>query len=53
MFVWVDKKYLPGNLKGVKDIYKLEDCLACRGFSKLDIEKIMGENLACFIKNNI
>lgn len=52
-FDGIDKKYLPDNLKGVKDIYKLKECLIHRGFNKTEIEKIMGENLADFIKNNI
>jgi len=52
-FDGIDKKYLPDNLKGVRDIYKVEECLAHRGFSKIEIEKIIGENLACFIQSNI
>lgn len=52
-FDGIDKKYLPDNLKGVKDIYKLEECLCYRGFSKEEIEKIMGENLANFLQTNI
>lgn len=52
-FDGIEKEYLPDNLKGVKDIYKLEDYLVHRGFSKIEIEKIMGENLANFIQSNI
>lgn len=52
-FDGVDKKCLPDNLKGVKDIHKLEECMINRGFSKIEIKKIMGENLVNFIKNNI
>lgn len=52
-FDGVDKKYLPDNLKGVKDIHKLEECMLHVGFSKAEIKKIMGENLVDFIKNNI
>lgn len=52
-FDGVDKNHLPTDLKGVKDIWKLKKCLEYRGFSKIEIEKIMGENLASFIQNNI
>ena len=52
-FDGIDKKYLPENLKGVKDIYKVKECLLHRGFNKNEIEKIMGENLVRFIQNNI
>lgn len=48
-FDGTDKKYLPDKLKGVRDIDKLEDCLTNRGFSEIEIEKIMGENLIEFI----
>lgn len=52
-FDGVDKEELPDNLKGIRDVYKIEDCLVHRGFSKVEIEKIMGENLSDFIQNNI
>jgi len=52
-FDGIDKKELPDKLKGVKDIYKLKECLENRGFSKVEIEKIMGENLVSFIQSNI
>ena len=52
-FDGVSREKLPENLKGVKDVYKIEECFLHRGFSKREIEKIMGENLAEFIRNNI
>lgn len=52
-FDGVSKSKLPENLKGVKDIYKIEECLLHRGFNKDEINRIMGENLYNFIRNNI
>ena len=52
-FDGVDKKELPENLKGVKDINKLEECMLIRGFSKENIQDIMGKNLFNFINNNL
>lgn len=52
-FDGVEKDNLPENLKGVKDIHKLKECLLYRGFKTREIEKIMGENLVKFIQTNI
>ena len=52
-FDGVNKKYLPENLKGVKDIYKLEDCMLMRGFTTLEIQNIMGKNMIRFLENNL
>ena len=52
-FDGINKKDLPENLKGVKDINKLKECLLYRRFSTNEIEKIMGENLVRFIQSNI
>ena len=52
-FDGVNKINLPENLKGVKDIHKLEDCLLMRGFNISEIKKIMGENIKRFLKTNL
>lgn len=49
----VDKLTLPQNLKGVKDINKLEECMQYRGFYTEEIKKIMGENLFEFTMKNL
>lgn len=52
-FDGIEKEGLPENLKGVKDIMKLEECMLYNGFSKEDIQDIMGNNLIRFLKNNL
>lgn len=52
-FDGVDKDNLPENLKGVKDIYKLEERMLYNGFNKEDVRKIMGYNLVRFLRNNL
>lgn len=52
-FDGVDKEKLPQNLKGVRDINKLEECLELRGFNKKEIKKIMGQNLFEFTQRNL
>lgn len=52
-FDGTNKENLPENLKGVKDIYKLEECMLYNGFNIDEIEKIMGANLIKFLKNNL
>lgn len=44
---------LPANLKGVKDLYKIEECMLVNGFTEENIRNIMGENLIGFLKNNL
>ncbi len=52
-FDGVDKNRLPENLKGVKDITKLEECMLYNGFSKEEIQNIMGDNMKKFLINNL
>lgn len=52
-FDGVDVEKLPENLKGVKDINKIEECLTLNGFNKNEIKDIMGENLSRFLMENI
>lgn len=52
-FDGVSKAKLPQNLKGVKDISKLEEALEFRGFYKEEITKIMGQNLFEFTQRNL
>ncbi len=52
-FDGVDVEKLPENLKGVKDINKIEECLTLNSFNKNEIKDIMGENLSRFLMENI
>lgn len=52
-FDGVEKENLPGNLKGIKDMHKLEECMLYNGFNREEIQKIMGDNLLQFLKNNL
>lgn len=52
-FDGIEKESLPDNLKGIKDIYKLEECMLYNGFTKENIQDIMGRNLVRFLKDNL
>lgn len=52
-FDGINRKELPQNLKSIKDIYKIEECMRLRGFSEKEIKKVMGQNLSEFIQRSI
>ena len=52
-FDGIEKDNLPDNLKGIKDIYKLEECMLYNGFTSENIQDIMGKNLVRFLKENL
>lgn len=42
---------MPSDIRGIKDIYKLEKKMKIEGFTEEEINKVMGENWLRVLKN--